>query len=275
MPRTIAKAVSLSMGPFLSTTIDLLPLANTEDAKETKTSMVCPDCPDDDAAKMEQFYVGSCGHTPKDAKGFKTGGCAKGVAVGSKWKKVDEDALEEALTSDIQKNQMEVLIRPAAEVDSQTWPSGTSYWAEAPKGSEKFVAVFADLAASPDYALIGLLVLRGTERLYRLRPLNGGIVLQQILRPQEMHQYTADLPPLDEQVRKTLPLIVEGQVAPFDPEAFRSEAVARVKAMLAEVSEDGTGATITTLPTAPKQDSGDVMAALEAMLAANQARKSA
>ena len=273
-PRSVAKDVTISMGPFLSTRVSLYGLANMEDAKETKTSLVCPDCPEDNTAKMEQFYVASCGHVPEgQTKGFKTGECAKGVQVGETWKKVDEAALAEAKASDLAKNQIELLVRPAAEVDNQTWPTGSSYWAEPAKGGEKVLGVFAELAANPEYAVLGLLIVKGVEKLYRLRLLNGGIVLQQVLRPQEMNQFSANLPAPTAQERQTLDLVVAGQVEAFDPEAFRSQTVERMKAILAEAG-GGSGATITALPTKP-DTSGDVMAALEAMLAANQERKSA
>lgn len=271
-PRSVAKDVTISMG-LVSTKVSLFPVANTEEAKETKTSLVCPDCKDDSVAKMEQFYIGSCGHhPPNEPKGFKTGECAKGVPAGEGWKRVDATALEEAKASDLEKNLMEVLVRPAAEVDRQTWPSGVSYWCEAGKGGEKPLTVLAELAGSQDFALLGLMVMRGQERLYRLRPLNGGLVLQQVLRPNEMHQFTASPVELSEKERATLSTVAEMSVEDFDPLAFRSQTIDRLRAVLAEVA--GTEASVTSLPAASPK-SGDVMDQLEAMLAAAKSKKDA
>lgn len=249
----------------------LYPLADTSEAKETKTFLICPEC---DAERMGQFYVGNCGHKPADTAGYKTGDCHKGMVDPLDTNRIipiTDEELEEAKASDLEKGQLDILPRPAEQVLSQTWPSGTSYWFAPAKGADgTYVTFVRMIEETPEMAFLGIMLMRGNERLYRLQVANGGIVLQGLLRPSETHQYEAPKVEADPKLVKQAMGLAAAMAEDFDPEEFRNQTLTRMQDLMAAkvLATAGQIAAITPLNTAKKKtDASD----LEDMLAASLA----
>lgn len=268
--RTYAKDVTISLA--LATTVgDLIPLKRPADTA-TKLTTLCPVCK---ASPAKQFYLGECGHTPDDGSvGFKTGQCAKGQKVGSAFVEVTADEVKAAKAAEGSESKvLELNVHPAAEVEAQTWPSGATYWFQPSGRSDFYDVLAAKLASSPTVAFTGKIVLSGNEKLVRLVPHNGGIVVQELVRPNELNEFSASPEPKDKYVAM-IDQLTEALVDNFDADAYVSNVGDKMRAIVAAKTGDVEFTEVVTT-TAPAEPADDLAVALEAALAAALAAKAA
>lgn len=267
---TIAAEVTIGLG-LASTTGRLVTLRKGATGSKAGTSLttLCPDCVDEakaaagivtllsgapaplqvgPGAKVSQFYVCEAGHKPGEQHGYTTKECRKGAALGrgknvNGYVPVDGDEVREVKVSDLAEGHLDLSVHPAAEVESQTWPSGTFYLFQ-PKVADPFYAVLADrLNRVNDLALVGLFNLKNAERLYRLVGYKGGIVFQELARPQDLEQVAPEAVVPLEQYQQLLEDLVKAVNEDFDADAYAPAAAERLRALIAaKVGEQPTPA---------------------------------
>lgn len=265
-PKTIANDVHVRFGA-LESIGRLLPLQNTADKKETKTFLITP-C--EHHSRVNQFYIPeSCECRSADQpKGWTTGKLAKGKEQNGKVIVFEQEQIEEIRSSDLEKNQIDLFVCDAAEFESQCQPTGSSYWFEPSQIKGAYAAIMT-LVADTSRAFYGTLLLR-SEKLYRALPHpEGGLMLQEHLRPSEMWHYNA--PPVD--VTETdvaiANAIADTMMEKFDPEAVASTKVAKMREAMAAA----TGVEAAAKPVAKAVPKDDLTSVLQQALAAAQAAK--
>lgn len=269
MPKSVAKDVALRLG-LLSTTVTLMPMHNTEDERETKTFLITP-C--EHHSRVEQFYRSKdCSCTPDgEPKGYKTGELMKGTTVEGKTHVLTAEEVAEVCSSDMEKNVLDVMVTDAAEFEAQMWPSGNSYWIE-PNRMDPAFAALCVLAQDETLALYGKMRLR-SEGAYRLvLGAEGGLVVQQYLRPNETYHYDARPVEISEKEEAMARMFAETVKEGFDPEAMSSKTVERMRELVASKTGEE-GATVTPISKKAVTKDESLESALEMALAAAKAAK--
>jgi non-homologous end joining protein Ku len=276
--RASANNVKVSItGTLLSTVGSIIPIKDTEDQRDTKLSMICPACRD---SKLDQFYRCKKGCLPEDpdAPGWTTKEIPdRGREVDGKIVAIDPDQLEEAQASLLEKGVLALDVRPAESVTLNTWPGGTAYWFE-PDRADPFYGFLVELACNPEVALIGLMNLRGGDKLYRLCPWGGGLVLQEVLRPQDVRTFQVHQVNLGDAEKAMGDALVKALMADFNPDDYASEKVAAYRQLIADAAaaENPNGAAPASVAKKSKKAAEpDLTSMLAAALAVATARKSA
>jgi DNA end-binding protein Ku len=124
---------------------------------------------------------------------------------------------------------------------------------------------------------IGKYAARGKQYLVMVRPMDGGLVLEQLHYPDELRAFSevpiedATIKPAE--LKLAVQLIEQAATEEFKPENYRDEVRER---MLSLIQRKVEGEDITVAPTAePEHKIVDIMEALKASLAAGNARKPA
>lgn len=291
---TIQKDTTISLG--LANTQGKLVTLRAKADDGLRLTTLCPDCTDQAVigakvltallgygvaplvpleAKIEQWNKGACTHPH-----YKTGQCRKGVeAKGRGYVPINGDEVKAAKTSDLQDGRIELSVHRAADVESNTWPSGTFYWFE-PDKSDDFFNVLAGWLNDPsadDYAFVSLAVIKGSERLVRLRGHRGGIVVQELARPQELNDLSASPRTVSERVVDMATQLVEAVCDDFDPATYSRTQAARLRELIdAKLGGDLGPAVSVAQDDAPVvDDDAALIAQFEAAIAAAKARKAA
>ena len=254
---------------------------NTE-AKEIELKQVCPVCKD---SLLDQVYCCQKGCKPGEKapagrpEGWKTGelGTDRVQVVGrgkdAKLVLVDGAALVKAKEESCQfpKGQMDISVHPAEQVE-RTCAPGSATYCFIPQRPDELFALLLEKAADPTVALLGIINMRNTEKLYRLVAHNGTLRVAELLRPSETASYEAPaVPAVQDKHAATFNAVFEAAKEDFEPEGY-----ANVRAgMLRSVIEAEGGATITSITSAIKKPEDDLEAQLQATLAALQAAKTA
>jgi non-homologous end joining protein Ku len=263
------KNVTLSIGgTMLQTRGSIIPIKDSTETRETRLSML-----DDAGHKVKQVYV--CGEntcTPADGgpgwtvsqlklRGREENGQMV-VLTPEDLADDDADALETGV--------LQLDVRPAKQVDGQTWPGQGAYWFE-PDRPDPFYGFLSEAARNTDVALIGVMRARGADKLYRVVPFIDGFALQEILRPQDVRDFTAPTANLGDKERDMGNQLMDALVEDFDPAEYASDKVAKLRELLA--AKAGTGAPVAPKTKAAKTAEPDLGDALAAALAAAKAGK--
>lgn len=235
---------------LLSTSGGLYPVKDSSGERDTGLKMVCPSCKN---SLLDQVYCCQAGCTP-DANapalsphGWKTGEVGsdrvrvEGKGKDAKLTFVSGDEIEAAKAGTVLKGEMSLAIYPANEVEKATWPGGTTYCFE-PETADKVYAMLLTAAGDTTKALIGIINMRGTEKLYRLVAHEGTLRVVELLRPEETVAYQPlALPVVEAREEKMFNDLLGTLSDTFDPEAYASTSLANLRDLIE--SKNG-GATI-------------------------------
>lgn len=256
----------------------LYSIKDSTSSNETKMFMVCPKCK---ASKLDQLYCCQAGCVPEDTDeeagkaGFKAGSCTdRGRMDGDKLIVMSEDEIAEAKGSKLEKGVLDLRRSPAAEVDARTWATGGAWWFE-PERQDALYGLFVERVKDPAWAFIGTANIAG-DRFVRLRPHNGGIVVEELLRPSDLRTFEMGSVAYGEKEAKMFDAILEQITEDFDPEAFESDKIAALRELIASKADDSI-ATVTpiTAGKSAKVAEPDLADQLAIALAAAQAAKAA
>ena len=171
----------------------------------------------------------------------------------------DEDTLKKLVLN----------VCPLDELHAATRPGDNAYRLRLPQDAKQqaFYNVLGHAAGSTKYGLYGLLRLKedDTPQAYRLDVWNGQIVLQSLIRPQ-------DLAEVDQEVgdpgkfREMTDAVLESMNGPFNADALADGRRAKLDEIIA--GKD----VLAAVPTIVKTEEGDLLATLEASLAALKER---
>jgi non-homologous end joining protein Ku len=256
-PRTFAKDIRLTLG-LAGTTGNLKPLRSSE--KADSFCILCPTCPT--PTKVEQRLVCEHGHGP-----FLPADCeGRGKKVGDVLYSLTGAEVEAARKSDHEGTTLELRVHPADQVEAMTRPTGIAYAFLPTSAKDQFYAILCELVDSLGTALIGVLVLRNKEKLFRLVREPHGLSLVELCRPQELYTFEAVEGDFDPALMDMARKMVEGAMRDFDPAEYADGTAARVDAIL-QAKANGTPVPIES-KRVEEPVGQDLLAALEASLAA-------
>lgn len=256
-PRTFAKDITLRLG-LAGSTGNLKPLRSSE--KADSFCILCPTCTT--PTKVEQRLVCEHGHGP-----FLPADCeGRGKKVGDVLYSLSGAEVEAARKSDHEGTTLDLRVHPADQVEVMTRPTGIAYAFLPTSAKDQFYAILCELVDSMSTALIGVLVLRNKEKLFRLVREPHGLSLVELCRPEELHSFDAVEQHFEPRLMAMARKMVEGAMRDFDPAEYADGTAARVEAII-DAKANGTPVPIESVR--PEKPAGqDLMAALEASLAA-------
>lgn len=256
---TFAKDFRISLG-LASTRGKLLTIKATA-PKDASFNLICPACQDE---QLKQYLVGACGHHPESAPGYTKDQVLKGQKVDDKWIVVTEEQAKAATASTRELNALDLNIHDIAEVESQTWASGAMYWFQPDRETDEFFELLAEYVGHYEHAYIGVVNLRGNDKLVRLQPHNGGVVVQELLRPEEVNEFAHEPFHVATAQESVFNELVNAVVKPFDPAEYKSDRADKVRSLVDNAEE---------LPLKTKADEKALLDQLEAALAAAKKAK--
>lgn len=121
------------------------------------------------------------------------------------------------------------------------------------------------------------ITMHGTEHLAALRPYRDGLMMHTLYRASEVRQLTIDQPSADVNPAELAICgqLIDALAAPFDPEQFPDERMATVRALIAAKIADPNATSAAAPEAAKKPPVADMMAGLQASLAALKAKGAA
>lgn len=151
------------------------------------------------------------------------------------------------------------------------------YYLGPDKGGARAYKLLSMALAETGRIGLGKYAARGKQYLVMVRPMNHGLVLEQLHYPEELRAFSEV--PIEEatvkpaELKLAVQLIEQAASDEFKPESYRDEVRER---MLALIQKKVEGEDITVAPTAePEHKIVDIMEALKASLAAGSSRKPA
>ena len=267
-PRKYQKDVTISFG-LVTLTGSLYPLAS-KDKDGGGFNNACPTCAAaGTASRVSQGYT--CVTDPNHGP-YTTGDCSKGKQVGDKFVLVSAEEVEAVRGNDGEAlPNMRLRVHPASQVNRKAWPSGNSYWFEPNKGSEQSYGLMADLAGEPDFAFTGTMVMRKNEKFFRLIRAEFGIVLEELFRPEQVHDFEMPDTGYNGELISMALELVEKTMTDFDPSDYRSTVGDRMAEMLA--AKDGQGTISLPSSKSTATPANDLAALLQASIEVSEEAK--
>jgi DNA end-binding protein Ku len=151
------------------------------------------------------------------------------------------------------------------------------YYLGTDKGGARAYKLLAQVLVDTHRVAIGKYAARGKQYLVMVRPMENGLVMEQLHYPDELRAFS-EVPVEDAAIKPAelklaTQLVEQAASEEFKPEAYKDEVRER---MLALIERKVEGEDITLAPTAePEHKIIDIMEALKASLAAGAARKPA
>lgn len=159
-----------------------------------------------------------------------------------------------------------------ADIDPLFFES--SYYALPDKGGERPYALLLEALRRSGYVGLAEVAMQRREHIVVVRPGRSGIVMHTMFYQPETHaedEYRADTTAVSDKELQLATLLIENLAAPFEPSKYRDTYKERLEELIAARLE---GRQVAQAPTAPaKQEVGDIMAALQASLAAAAEKK--
>jgi hypothetical protein len=261
-PRAISSC-SINIG-MITTAGKLYGIRETAGEREAKTFMV-----DAGGHKVIQGYHCAERTCTEPDTGWTTGELTgRGVMNGKKVEVIDPVVLAAiAATAADSKGQLDLWISPATEIEAATLATGGTYWFEPEKSDDAYTFI-AGQVENPDLAFYGKMTLRGVARFYRVVPHNGGVLLEELLWPDEVVAHVAPartvIAPKNVSMGNDL---VAKLTETFDPANFTNEALAQRLAMATTARGGATVTPITAGKTAATEPDNMFAAALAVAVA--------
>lgn len=266
MAGSIRNSVKLTVGPFLSVTVNVLGAVDDDD-KETSLSNICAGHPPFSAEHppsgvKQDLKCPVCDNNDKTS--FK-----KGRISGSTFSIVDSVAVAAAAVATAGNPLlMEFTAHAASDLDGKTLNGDKVYFLDCQGGYEKIYALLVALVNSrPDLVLLTTWASRTKPAMYRLTTFNGALAVQKLawltsIRKAPIINETPDAKNLAQ-----AQALIEMTVTPFDPATYVDTRSAALQALIAQ-AQGIEGAAVVVTAAAPRAVENDLTAMLEAALAA-------
>lgn len=219
----------------LNVDVDAVPARKPSLEKRTDLRRLCPTC--DTPHTLGQQYAGECGEAFTDAQLNEAKRKARELDDGTLIE-LTADEQEAALKSRLaDENVLSLEVWALGDLADCTLPDGTLYRLR-PK-SKKGATPAADyellraLAQNAKYVLGGRCNLKGSEKLFRLAVWHGMVVMQGLVRPDEIADFE-EIPEADVDADTFAAAIVDMQtsVRPIDPERYHDDRGDRIDAIV-------------------------------------------
>lgn len=261
-PRAYVSAFTLSLG-LLNVTGKLFPVVISNRTRVNAFKRVCPDR--EVPTTVAQRYVATDEadspnptlYAPSDLR------LAKELDDGT-LTFVDEDEVEAARTSDLPLNVAEVSVHPARDVDGRIWsdPNGGAYVFQ-PATTNEHYAALVEAVGTDEHVFLGVANIRNSESFFRLRAWNGHLVVEKILWPEEVNEYEPVEVTTNSKLAAAITEMVRGLEEDFDPENYTSSTREKLTALTTSLA-DGTATPAASTPKPKAEESGGLLAAIEA-----------
>jgi len=271
-PRTVAENVKLTLG-LVGTTGDLKPRRRTEKVDSFRT--ICPvDAANNVGTAVKQkYFCPDHPDTPFDLKD-----CAKGkeIVKATKTRKGEIIPLSDAEVEQIRQIEeatgktMPLAFHPAGQVSLV--PTGISY-ALIPEGNkpDPFYGILASQLAMPGRVCLGRMVLRGREKIFLVSVASTGLIVSEMCRPEDVYELPVTATDAEAKYLDFAKQLIDAATTDFDPEEYRDHTAERLDQVLAAKANGE--ATVTTITPRKAEPEVDLLAAMEASLAALKAGK--
>lgn len=264
--RKYVSGATLSLGGIMEVIGDLVTPRVSGADKEEKFVSLCPECGPDAPAKVNQFYSCEHKHGP-----YSIGEVLKGKQnEDESWVVMTKAQADEARKSDLPEKQLNIQVHRRSDVSGEFQESGNTY-IFLPSGPSKLYGILLDWLDNhgDEYVLCGLINLRGVDNFMTVtRGVNGNLVLQQVVWPEDMKEFGSPDYEVDEKLSTLAGEFIEKAITDYEPEAYRKESRDRIKTLVSTVAA---GQPVPAPKAKAKDDSEDLMAALESALAQQKA----
>jgi non-homologous end joining protein Ku len=254
-----ASDVSVSLLGLINFQVDLLPIAQSASSGPS-FKMICVTCPK--PTPVNQNYSCGKGHGP-----FKQADLPKALEVGKTLQRVTLEEITALREPQLPPKELSLSAFPTEQVEAATRPGGSTYRVRAER-NQALVQMVTDLVASGEATFLGELNLSGTQKLYRLAVWKDTLVLEELVRPDMVHPFEATPTLYDARLLEQARQLTEIQLDDFDPVQYRNFVRERTVALAAKA--DG-APVVAAVPAPVKDPAADLLAALEAAVAAKAA----
>lgn len=259
--RAVASKVTFSISSLVRFQADLFSARPTD---KTDFKTLCPDC--EHPQGVSERFTCEKGHGP-----FTRSQLKHGREIDKTLYATTEEDYAAVKAPTIDKEQpVEVRVFDAKSVTNHVRPTGSSYVLRPLIGAEATYVALVSAVEDKRRAFLTELVIRGSQKLFQIEVWNGCLVLQELVRPSELAQVESIQGKAAKDEVALMRKLIESKVEPFEASQFRSLAQERVAAL----DERLLSAKITTKRKSKVTDGGDLLAALQASVAAdNMTRK--
>jgi non-homologous end joining protein Ku len=258
--RAVASNITFTIaGSFVQLQADLLSAKPTD---KTDFTSLCPDCTEPTA--VSERYI--CKH--EDAHGpYSRNELRKGREIDKMLYRAEDADIEAIKATTITKDEaVAVRVFPSAEVTNHVRPTGSSYLLRPLGKAQLAYAALTQFVGDPKLAFLCEVLVRGSQKLYRIEAWNGQLVLQELIRPNELAETETIVAPVTKEMTAMLKqIIVNGTEKAFDPQQFRALTPERVAELDARLVSSGDGKEVTK-GKQPSVNGGDLLSALQASL---------
>lgn len=269
--RSLASNINLSFFGIMNVAVDLFPTEVSDRA--VRFSLGCPSC--DSPVKLTQQYV-----CPEDGSHgpFTTADASRVKEINGILYKVSDEEIEGIKEPSLPPGDATVSVFPAAQVEASTRPTGKAYRLRPRVASAlPIYAMVRDLVANPEYAFVLELTLRNNQKMYRVETWNSQLVIQELLRPDEVRAADVIDASYDGKLLATATTLAETQVEDFDPAAFRNAVRERAQEFERQKAAEAQGVPLPAKAKVKAASKGDdaaaLLASLEAAVAASKSKK--
>lgn len=276
-PRAIQKNAELTFLGVITLVANIMPTKRSASG-DPETKLVCPVL--DTATPLKQYYMVE--DKPELGK-WTVAECHRALSVDDKLVKISTDALNALKEPTLPAGECDFKVFPLTDVLDNTLQSGTTYLVSPTKMSEgsraqQSYSMLIDLTEDAErqgLTFVGELTVKGVQRMYRVIVRNGNLLLQELVRPDEI------LPPVefpsgyDGALLETAAKLMASQVAEFNPAEYGNEVKARARQLAADIA-DGKEPDVPAVATEKStEDTDDLLALLTASVEAAAPEKPA
>lgn len=197
---------------MINVPVDLVSYLRSDDDPELR--MVCPTCTD--ASPLSQQY--RCEHNhicaPNEAH--------RAISVDGTLRKVTDQEIAVLKATTVEPKTASFTIYEADAVEAETI-YGKAVYRLRPRKSVEVYSMLADLiAGNPDLALVCEVNMRNAQKLYRCVTIDGALVLRELVRPGEKHEFELVTAAYPEGLLANATALARQQVQKFDPAVYVS-----------------------------------------------------
>jgi hypothetical protein len=153
---------------------------------------------------------------------------------------VNSDAIQDAKTSDLPLNVINLTAHSSEEIERFLFPSNNNAYIFDPVIKNSSNKIINDpvntqwhdfmnvLIRDSEATFVGMCNLRNYEGLFKMSHYQGYIVVQKMLYPENLNQYDPVRPELDPVVRDKALSVVRSMIQPFNPDAYKNAISERI-----------------------------------------------
>lgn len=252
-------------GSLFSFPVDVVPERHAYKSLEAVTT-ICPACDTPTRLHQRSLCLANPEHGP-----YRDTEVAKALDIEGQLARITTEQREALTAPDIEERQLKVRYVPAAGLDAVTMPGEALYRLRPKRPSAAYSLLRTLIVTRTDVAMVGELVVKGGQKLYRLIVWRGQVMAQERIRPDALYDVDeiADVEYGKAEWDMAVSLMEE-RLTEFLADEFRSRPEQRARDLIAEKAPD---AVAVTDPDQPTSQGSDLTALLELSKQQAEAKK--